>query len=116
MTFCIEVPVPGRPSEHHPLGRHVKGQELMRTQVPKGAMRSGMVVGLAVALAPDLRLRDRGEELAVQEFVAKARVKQLTLPILPGDPGSMKYRVTPISLAQRSRAWEVNSGPLSTLR
>ena len=81
--MSVEVPVLGRPSKHHPLGSHIEGQKLMRTQVSKGAMRSGVVVGLTVALAQDLRLSDRGEEFSVQEFVAKSRVKRLTLSILP---------------------------------
>ncbi len=35
-------------------------------------MRSGVVVGLTVLVGQQLRLSDRGEELSVQEFVAKS--------------------------------------------
>ena len=56
----------------------------MGTQVSKGAMRSGPVVGLAIVVGQQLYLSDRGEELAVQELTAKSRVKRLTLSVLPG--------------------------------
>ena len=76
----------------------------MGTQVSKGAMRSGPVVGLAIVVGQQLCLSDRGDELSVQELIAKSRIQRLTLSVLPGLPGSMKYNVTPISLAQAANA------------
>ncbi len=67
-------------------------------------MRSGPVVGLAIVVGQQLCLSDRGDELSVQELIAKSRIQRLTLSVLPGLPGSMKYNVTPISLAQAANA------------
>ena len=50
----------------------------------------------------------------VQALVAKAAVEYSTKAVSVGLPGRLKSSVTPFSYAQRSSAFEMNSGPLST--
>ena len=57
-------------------------------------MRANPIVMTPPALDDDLRLTQRGEDLAVEEFVTQARIEALDVAVLPrtarGDEGGFR--------------------------
>ena len=58
--------------------------ELVRGQIPQRLMRTFFIILAPEAFAQDTGFRDTGKERLGKEFVAKASVKALAKPVLPG--------------------------------
>ena len=88
----------------------------------RGKAAAGAVGSDGIVLAPPLldqhgRLRQRVEDLPVQQLVPELAVEALVVaPFSHGLPGSIKSISTPTRPNHRRTSFAVNSGPLSDLR
>src|SRR5215212_1705352 len=62
----------------------VFSRELLRSFVSEGAVRTMLIVIVAVLLDECACLEQRGEDLAIEQFVTEAAVERLAIGILPG--------------------------------
>lgn len=83
-------------------------------QVPQGRVRPGRIVLMRPGCDLALSVLQAQEPIHVQALITVPAVNAFDVALSPDFPGRLKSSVTPCVYAQRSSAFETNSGPLST--